>query len=166
MENCSKKKRLTEYQPLKSRTCIYCGMLCPFAWEISSYRNFRECFAFENPLSLHRHNRDTFGASHMRRLSRVNLSAMQTYVSDFNDQRQIRKKAYHRFFQDASIFLHTTYICLSMMVKRTFVIRFRYLLMNAVALRPVCTVLLHFLVQVSVPYNSLLLIVSNHISVR
>ena len=64
-------------------------------------------------------NRDTFGASHMRRLSRVNLSAMQTYASDFNDQRQIRKKAYHRFFQDASIFLHTTYICLSMIGKST-----------------------------------------------
>ena len=63
-------------------------------------------------------NRDTFGASHMRRLSRVNLSAMQQYASDFNDQRQIRRKAYHRFLQYASIFLHTTYICLSMMFNR------------------------------------------------
>lgn len=26
-----RKIRLINYQPLKSRTCIYCGMLCPFA---------------------------------------------------------------------------------------------------------------------------------------
>ena len=63
-------------------------------------------------------NRDTFGASPLRRLSRVNLSAMQKYASDFNDQRQIRRKAYHRFWQYASIFLYTTHICLSMMFKR------------------------------------------------
>ena len=101
MENCSKKKRLTEYQPLKSRTCIYCGMLCPFAWEISSYRNFCECFAFENPLSLHRHNRDTFGAS----LNEDSPERTRLW--------QVRIKAYHMFWQDASIFLHTTNTCLS-----------------------------------------------------